>query len=104
MDFKFNVYKSSGKPHVLRIFEFSEDSPVQIPDGSIILHTELLDADTIEVWASVPVSSTLDTRSYYAPAEPVLEKDEEVFPVGYPDEELQDDKPVEDMIFEDDDY
>lgn len=103
MDFKFNVYKSSGKPHVLKIFEFSEDSPVQIPDGSIILHTELVDIDTLEVWASVPVKSTLDTGSYYEPVQPKLEQEPEIFPIGYPEEELQNDEPVEDMIFEDND-
>jgi hypothetical protein len=63
----------------------------------------LIDVDTIEVWVSVPVSSTLDTSSYYTPVEAPA-KTEEVFPVGYPDEELQNDDPVEDMIFEDDDY
>lgn len=98
MDYKFNIYKTNGQPHKLKVFEFSEDSVVQIPDGSIILHTELLDEFTLEVWVSVPVSSHVEAKTYNYPTPPPPAPEVDPFPIGYPDEELQDSKPVEDFI------
>ncbi|MCW4026120.1 MAG: hypothetical protein NWE76_01385 [Candidatus Bathyarchaeota archaeon] len=60
MKMNINIYKSSGVPRRLKVFSFEEDEPVNIPDDSIILHTQFYpDYDVIEVWAAVPDTSII---------------------------------------------
>lgn len=57
-----NVYRSTGEPQRVRVFTFAANDACNLPDGTQILHTELLyddQGDYIQVWGSVPESSEL---------------------------------------------
>lgn len=61
-----NVYRSTGEPHRVRVFNYAADDACNLPDGSQILHAEQLFDDSgeyLQLWASVPESSELARES-----------------------------------------
>lgn len=65
INLNLNIFRSSGDPHSMRIFEFRDGDQVAIPDGSIVLYVEHIpDGDYLEVWAAVPDKSILSSTKH----------------------------------------
>jgi hypothetical protein len=96
-----NVFQSSGDPRMVRRLVISPDAPCNLPDGSIILHSETFfddSGDYLELWLSVPQQSELlRVQSVVTPAsDPDVTLIEEDFENDEPYDDDDDDEPYDD--------
>ena len=55
-----NMFRTSGRPSIVKVFTYKEGDPFILPDGSHILYSEYITTeDSIEIWAAVPDDSII---------------------------------------------